>query len=305
MTSKKAEAAKARSQAAMTAVVDTMIEALEAGLADSTGWVAPWAKSTAKAAFNPATGKTYSGANWLVLAMSGLANWATFNQWKTIGGQVRKGSKGTTLFRPMTYKVEDKVTGLTKWASVPGRFSTFTVFPAVMVDGWEAPVENLPAQSDDMVTDIAASYEFVKAVTGKAAMVGGDRAFYSPVGDYIGLPDADRFKSGNGAWSTVCHELTHWTGGERRINRAVKNLFGTEAYALEELVAEMGSAMLMTSMGRVAETREDHLMYLANWLGVIKSHPNALFTAASAASKAATMVLETVAVASTEVAVAA
>jgi antirestriction protein ArdC len=295
---KRADKAKAKTDAAMKAAADMIIAAIEEGIADPDSWTPPWVKMAGATSFNPVTDRAYTGANWLLLAISSAylgaeSHWATYKQWATKEAQVRKGEAGTVLFRPITRKIEDKATGETRYATIPGMFTTFTVFHSGQVDGYEMPIPSLPELCSTEAEDIDAAYDFVRNVTGFAPVEAADRAFYSTTGDYVGLPKRELFTSGIGAWSTVAHELTHWTGAEKRHNRAIKNLFGTEAYALEELVAEMGAAMILAATGRAAEPRADHANYLANWLTVVKEHPNAIFTAAAAAQKAANLVLET------------
>jgi antirestriction protein ArdC len=82
------------------------------------------------------------------------------------------------------------------------------------------------------------------------------------------------------------HELTHWTGAESRLGRDLKNRFGREAYAMEELVAELGAAFLCADLGVTPEPRDDHAHYVAHWLKVLKSDKKAIFTAASKAQAA-------------------
>jgi antirestriction protein ArdC len=85
----------------------------------------------------------------------------------------------------------------------------------------------------------------------------------------------------------VTHELVHWTGADHRLARTFGKRFGDEAYAMEELVAELGSAFLCGDLGLSVTPRPDHACYLASWLKVLKGDNRAIFTAASAAAKAA------------------
>jgi antirestriction protein ArdC len=87
-------------------------------------------------------------------------------------------------------------------------------------------------------------------------------------------------------YSTVLHELTHWTAPSHRCNRDLSGRFGTEAYAMEELVAELGAAFLCAELGIAIEPRPDHAQYLAHWLNVLKADKRAIFTAASKAAEA-------------------
>lgn len=87
-------------------------------------------------------------------------------------------------------------------------------------------------------------------------------------------------------YSTLLHELTHWTGPAHRCDRDLSGRFGTEAYAVEELVAELGAAFLCAELGIAVEPRADHAQYLVHWLKVLKTDKRAIFTAASKAGEA-------------------
>jgi antirestriction protein ArdC len=117
-------------------------------------------------------------------------------------------------------------------------------------------------------------------------------AFYAPNADAVTVPDRGRWHSADGAWSTIAHECTHWTGHESRLARTFGKRFGDDAYAIEELCAELGAATVLAMRGRSKEPRPDHGHYLAHWLRVLKETPSALFTAAAAAEKAATYLAE-------------
>ena len=122
---------------------------------------------------------------------------------------------------------------------------------------------------------------------------GGSMACYSPAQDVIRMPDRARFngtatmRAGEAYYATLMHELTHWTGAESRCDRNMKSRFGSEAYAMEELVAELGAAFLCAGLGVTAELREDHAQYIAHWLKVLKADKKAIFAAAAHAQRAA------------------
>jgi antirestriction protein ArdC len=129
------------------------------------------------------------------------------------------------------------------------------------------------------------------AATGATIAHGGSRAYYRPSTDSIQLPPRDAFigtRTSNPAesyYSTVLHELTHWTSHAQRCDRQLGKRFGDDAYAMEELVAELGAAFLCARIGITAEPRIDHAQYLASWLSVLKADKRAIFTAASKASE--------------------
>ena len=118
------------------------------------------------------------------------------------------------------------------------------------------------------------------------------RAFYSPAADYIQIPMREVFTATPTSTSTECyystllHELAHWTGNKSRLDRlSMKNGFGSEGYAMEELVAELASAFQCALLDISPSPREDHAKYLNNWLKVLKDDPKAIFKAAAAAGE--------------------
>ena len=122
---------------------------------------------------------------------------------------------------------------------------------------------------------------------------GGDRAFYRPSDDAITMPDRWRFTgtetiTPTEAWyATAFHELVHWSGAQKRLDRQFGERFGDDAYAVEEMVAEIGAAFLCGDLGITTEPRPDHAAYVDHWLRIMKGDRTAVFSAASAASKAA------------------
>ena len=138
---------------------------------------------------------------------------------------------------------------------------------------------------------IEAAEAFV-AATGANIVHGGSRACYVPRTDNIHMPPRDMFfgtatsSAAEAYASTKLHELTHWTSAETRCNRQLGKRFGDDAYAMEELVAELGAAFLCADLGITDTPRADHAQYLDNWLRVLKADKKAIFTAASKASQA-------------------
>lgn len=126
----------------------------------------------------------------------------------------------------------------------------FRVFNADQVDGYQP--EDLPQVS--LVERVEKAEMFVQA-TGVDIRHGGGRAYYQLSTDHIQMPDEVRFKdaetstASEGYYSTLFHELTHWTGREDRCQRDLKNRFGDNAYAMEELVAELGAGFSALNLG--------------------------------------------------------
>ena len=168
------------------------------------------------------------------------------------------------------------------------------------VEGFEIVAEELP--EEPAFDPIVRAEEFA-AATGAQIEEGGDRACFIPSLDMIRMPERRRFTGtetttpAEGFYSTLCHELVQWSAAEKRLDRDLSGRFGDESYAIEELIAELGAAVLCADLGITPEPRQDHACYIKNWLAVLKNDKKAVFTAAAKASQAATWLLarETVA----------
>ncbi len=265
-------------------VTDRIVEALEDGVAP---WVRPW--ESLGAFRNAVTGREYRGVNPFLLSIASVRNdfkdlrWATFRQWKTVNGSVRKGERSTLVVFWGTFKSKTKTDPLTGKPSVIPFLKYFRVFNAEQVDGADA--DRLAPLPEPVNTDARdATLDAFVSATGADIRTGG-AAFYAPGTDTVTLPPFDSFKDGGAYYGVALHELTHWTGHPSRLNRKLANRFGSEAYAAEELIAELGSAFLCQRF-RVDGTLQ-HPEYVANWLRVLKNDKRAIFTASSAARKAA------------------
>lgn len=246
---------------------------------------------------NVAAHKPYRGINilalWASAELAGYSSglWATYKQWTDAGAQVRRGEKASYVVfykeaNPQTdHEPEDKTS-----TDSPGHAArrwiarASAVFAAEQVEGFEIPA----APASTLEPSIQA--EAFVAATGAAIVHGGHRAFYRPATDTIHLPHLDAFVGSKSStateayYSTLLHELTHWTGQESRCNRSLGRRFGKDAYAMEELVAELGAAFLCAELGVTGSPRADHGQYIAEWLSVLNSDKKAIFTAASQAS---------------------
>jgi antirestriction protein ArdC len=268
-------------------VTNKVIEALEAGV-DGTSWKAPWhSDNTFGIPENIKSRKPYRGVNtWVLVAEQFLKGyrhplWGTFKQWKDKGAFVRKGEHGTTviLWKPTDRKVKDDngEDGTTK--SLLAR--AFTVFNVDQVEGYEVETVEPAATFDP----IAHAEQFFGEI-GADVSHGGGRAYYSPGADRIQLPFPEDFVDNVAYYAVSAHEHVHWTGHEKRCNREFGGRFGNDAYAVEELVAELGAAYVCGILGLANEPRSDHTQYLAHWLKVLKADPKAIVTAASNAQRA-------------------
>lgn len=273
-------------------VTDRIVARLEAG--DFAPWHQPWkAGHAAGPVCRPLrhNGQPYQGVNVLVLWMSAEAGgysspyWLTYNQARDAGGHVRKGEKGTSVVYASTFsKEEEAADGTTKERKIPF-LKTYTVFNANQCDNLPEHYTAMIAPTGD-VDPLPAVLEFA-GHTGADIRTGGARAFYNPAGDYVQMPPAETFDDAEAHAAVLVHELAHWTGHGSRLARDFSGRFGSDAYAAEELVAELAAAFLAADLGFEAQPRDDHAAYLASWLRVLKADKRAIFTAASAASRAA------------------
>lgn len=233
----------------------------------------------------------YRGMNvlalWCAAEERGFAarHWFTFNQAKELGASVRKGAKAAHVFYYGTLERENA-----QGEEYLAKFvKTYCVFNAQEVDG--LPAHFYPAPAPEIAEPpgarIQAAEDFVRR-TGATVHHGGHRAFYRHApADYIQMPNFGDFFAPDAYYATLLHELTHWSGAAGRVERPKGKRFGDPAYALEELVAELGAAFLCADL-RVSDTpREDHSSYLASWVEALKAQPSILMSAASAAEKAA------------------
>jgi len=266
------------------AVTDQIIAALESGVAP---WVKPWNSTEPHGGmpYNAISGKAYRGINVALLGMHPYPTsaWMTFKQAKDIGANVTKGEHGRLIvfFKPFAVKdrnAKPDADGNQAERMIPV-LKCFHVFNV-------AQIENLPAKYSAS-TPVHAVTEPMKAanVMAQATVIrGGDRACYSPALDTIRLPMPEQFRSIADYEATALHELTHWSGHSSRMAREYGKRFGDQAYAREELVAEMGAAFLCARCG--IDGKLQHPEYIANWLAVLKQDKRAVLTAASHAQKA-------------------
>jgi antirestriction protein ArdC len=270
-------------------VTNQIIAAIERGAGD---FRLPWRRGAGGAMrpVNIATKKAYRGVNilalWATADAKGFSSgvWGSYKQWTEAGAHVRKGEKAAYIVFYKQISVAaangDSDDGKTRM------FARATpVFAAEQVDGWTAPAIDTPAT---VITPIERAEAFV-AATGATIHHGGARAFYRSSTDSVHLPPREAFIGS--ATSTPAEAyystLTHFAGHESRCDRQFGKRFGDHAYAMEELVAELGAAFLCADLGITDAPRPDHARYLKHWLTVMKADKKAIFTAASKASEAA------------------
>ncbi|MCP3055765.1 ArdC family protein [Aurantimonas marianensis] len=274
-------------------ITDKIIAELEAGRVP---WVQPWGTAAAKAPLampkNASTSRPYSGINVLLLwgavikhGFSGQS-WLTFRQALSLGGNVRKGERGTTVVYADRFVPEDEKRRAAETgedAQAIPFLKRFTVFNTDQC-------ENLP---EDVATAappvpeglIEPAVEALIEATGIDFRIGGNRAFYVPAHDYVQVPPPQAYFEPIDWHRTALHEFGHASGHTSRLGRDFSSSFGSKKYAFEELIAEINAAFCCASLGITPTVR--HADYIGSWLEVLREDNRAIVRAASQASKAA------------------
>jgi antirestriction protein ArdC len=270
-------------------VTDKIIADLEQGVRP---WVKPWKASNAGDRITLPVrhnGIPYQGINILLLWGEQLDkgfrsnHWMTFKQAQAFGANVRKGEHGSlVVYANKVTKTDTDDQGDEIERAIPF-MKGYTVFN---VD----QIENLPAEyrtdAESVDREPLEHAEAFFAKTGAVIRHGRNKAYYAPAQDIVQLPVPESFDTAQSYAATKAHEITHWTSHKTRLDRQLGKRFGDEAYAAEELIAEIGAAFLCAQLGLTPEVREDHAAYLDHWLKVLMGDKKAIFTAASQAQKA-------------------
>jgi antirestriction protein ArdC len=252
-------------------------------------WEMPWHKGIPQS-MNAKTGKFYGGNNQMILWRMCLEKgysrnkWATLYQWSSVKAKLRRGEKGTLICIAIP-----KLVALEKRK---GQLDLFDVYDPKEIKTSnkyfsfrfryvfnQAQVNNYFGDQPDIFNPAPDPDNLIKTLIIKSEAEirhGGERAFYRPSEDFIQMPELARFRgerlshAEDRYYSVLLHELIHWTGHNLRCKRGFGK-FGSKGYALEELVAELGSALLSTHLNRKIYPREDHAQYLNNWLTVLEN----------------------------------
>lgn len=281
-------------------VTNKIIADLETGVRP---WQKPWdSDHTHGRIVRPRrhNGLPYNGVNILLLWSEAYdkgyqsPTWMTFRQAQEYGGHVRKGEKSCTVVYASTFSKteQDETTGKDIEKDIPF-LRGYRVFNAEQIEGlperflFKPETEALSKPERLDLVD-----QFIRN-TGADLRHGGGKAFYAEKADYIRVPRIEAFKDRESYYATLTHELTHWTKHKSRLDRTfvtdstVQRSFGDEAYAKEELVAEIGSAFLCADLGITPNVREDHAAYIGYWLKALKDDRKLIFSAAAHAGRAA------------------
>ena len=275
-----------------TRVTSHIVEELERGVRP---WMKPWnaehvaGRITRPLRFN---GQPYHGINvlmlWTAAEVQGFACpfWLTFQQAKELRGFVKKGQHSSPVVYASKFtKKEASESGDEVEREIPF-LKEYTVFNAQQTEGLPQHFYQLAEPPKNDLQRIERAEAFF-ANTQADIRTGGNQAYYAIGGDYVQMPPFETFRDAESHAATLAHELTHWTRHETRLNREFgRKRWGDEGYAMEELVAELGSAFLCADLQLTPEVRQDHASYLDHWLKVLKQDKRAIFTAASHAGKA-------------------
>lgn len=275
-------------------ITQEIVARLEAG---TKPWIKPWRGAPVSRPLR-ACGTPYRGMNvfwlWMVADMASYASpfWMTYNQAGRLGGQVRKGEKSTIaiFYKSYTRKIEAPDTG--EGSGEARRvLKDYPVFNADQIERLPeryhpaAIVEVVEPEGREAVLDT-----FFSAIPSELRHH-GDEAYYEPALDRVTMPPAHLFTGFDHYYATRAHELSHWTGHPSRLNRDLKHRFGTAAYAAEELVAELSSAILGAELGLPVAHLDHHASYIDHWLRLLRQDDRAILTAAAKAEDAASLLL--------------
>lgn len=259
-------------------------------------WVRPWRSTGASGGPLRSCGKPYRGINRVYLSMMADAcgyvspYWLTRRQALADGGVVRRGERGQIAvfyaqLPPAGIPADSAPSGRGRWF-----LRSYTVYSAEQCDGLPAryfPDLAVPDALPDASDATAAFFGRIPAFVAH----GGDQAFYRPSTDRIQMPRMAAFKSPDHYWTTRAHETVHWSGAPHRLNRNLRNRFGSDAYAAEELIACLGQAILGVELGLPDAHLDDHASYIDSWLRVLKGDDRAIMTAAGKAEEASDYIL--------------
>ena len=271
-------------------VTQSIIEKLESGVEP---WKKPWKGGSHGEDSDEARVTDIEGLNALLTFGYETPLFLTFNQAKDNGLQIKKGSRSAIVTFWMKFKKEDDSEFM-----APRYYRVFNVADIEPCDKLselinkrvKPPKDHKPIDQAQIVVDGYLSRQ--KSIVLKH---GEPRAYYSPSKDLVMMPEIGFFKTSEGYHCTLFHELTHSTGHTARLNRdgitAANARFGSEVYSKEELVAELGAAFLCASCG-IETQEEQNAAYIEGWLKALKSDSKLIFQAASAAQKAADLILD-------------
>ena len=228
---------------------------------------------------------------WLKQSQTGFetSQWMTFLQVKKIGGKVKKGQKATSIVFYKKLVITDEESEEEK--TIP-LLKTHAVFNLSQTEGLEHLIKKPSSKDKPLFQDIKKAEDLIKQSKADISFAPIDRACYLPEKDRILMPKKEQFKTGERFYSTMFHELSHWTAHKSRLNRPIRNKQGSKTYAFEELIAEISASFICCLLGFKYSTQ--HSAYVKTWMEVLKQDKKAIFKASSQAQKATEFILRNV-----------
>jgi antirestriction protein ArdC len=275
-------------------ITDQIVCDLEKGVRP---WLKPWDTEDATGRITRplrGNGIPYQGINVLMLWSAAMdkgyasPTWMTFKQALELKAHVRKGEQGSLVVYAdkITRAETDPTTGQESEYAIPF-MKGYTVFNVEQIDGLPERFYAKGEPRTESVQRIAGAEAFF-AATGANVRHGGNMAYYTVTSDHVQMPPIEAFRDAESYYATRAHETIHWTRHPSRLERDFgRKRFGDEGYAMEELVAELGSAFLSADLELTPEVRDDHAAYIASWIKVLKNDKRAIFSASSYAQRAA------------------
>jgi len=250
-----------------------------------------WAKSwNYKGTIKNLVSKTsYRGFNVLCLSLSMLENgykypyFLTFKQAQSKGYKIKKGSKGTHIIFFKMQEIEETKNNEQVLKKIP-LLRSYVVFNVDQLDDFD--YSTLETNCINENERIANCDTYIKNTHAKVNEIEGDRAYYSPIKDEIVVPTLNQFNDSVSFYGTVLHELVHWSGNKKRLDRLTSAPFGSDEYAKEELIAELGAIFLCNQLGIETTPRDDHSQYLNSWISALNDDVRLIYKASSKAQKA-------------------
>jgi len=257
-------------------------------------WEMPWIK-TYNRHQNFTTGHKFKGwLNNVLLSMSGFSTpfWAALSTIKKEKMWIQKGQKGTKLLMPILKPIKEEKDGQEIKKTILVGWRTYIVFNVAQLKQDTIPEKYIkvinaePVKGNFETIQAAEAYlETLKNVPEIKYQY--QQAFYRPAEDFIGMPDREVFKYSEGFYSTLFHEIVHSTGHKSRLDRLEDTFSSKEQYSKEELIAEIGSALMLHDCNILIKKEvENAAAYLNSWKRYIKESENALTEALAAADKA-------------------
>lgn len=272
-----------------TRITQQILAQLEAGVRP---WTQPWKSAASVSRPLRHDGTPYNGINVVLLWGEAVSRgfsrptWMTFRQALALGAHVRKGERGATVVyanQIIREAADEAGEGIEQRIPFLKAYSVFNLDQIEgLPDRYGAP-EVQHINPDERIARIDAFFRNF----GADIRHGGGSAYYAPGPDHVQMPPFECFEHADAYYSTLGHEMTHWTRHPSRLDRDFgRQCFGDAGYAREELVAELGAAFLCADLGLALEPREDHAAYIASWLQVLKDDQRFIVSAASHAQKA-------------------